>query len=79
MARPSLTQTINELNGATRGAYRVTVKANAEFNEVQVRLYESTMHNPIATAYIDRGHTVESRLNAAAELRATVGIYLRQQ
>jgi len=77
MDRPSLTKTIAELNGATRGAYRVTVKANSEFNEVQIRLYESTMINPIATAYIDRGHTVESRQACADEVRGTVAVYLR--
>lgn len=76
--RRSLSQTIAELNGSTQGAYRVTVKAVSEYNEVQVKLYESTMHNPIATAYIDRGHTVESRQACADEVLGTVNIYLRR-
>jgi hypothetical protein len=76
--RRSLTQTIRQLNGTRNGAYRVTVNAVAEFNEVQVRLYESTMANPIAVAYIDRGHTIESRQACADEVLGTVNIYLRR-
>lgn len=74
----SLSKTVASLNGSTKGAYRVTVKQISEFNEVQVRLYESTMTNPVAVAYIDRGHTVESRQACAAEVLGTVNVYLRR-
>ena len=72
----SLTQVCRELNGATRGAYRVTVRQSADWNEVQVKLYESTMALPIATAYHDRGHTRESRLDCAIQVAASVRSFL---
>lgn len=72
----NLTATVKALNGLTRGSYRVTIKQDAEYNEAQVRLWENTIKDPIATGFIDRGHTNESRFEAAAEVRGIVRAYL---
>jgi len=74
----SLTATCDELNGSRQGAYRVTVAQDAVANEVVIRLYENTMQNPIAVAYIDRGHTVESRRECCTEVIGTVSNYLKR-
>lgn len=72
----SLTKIIKALNGLRRGAYRITIRASAEWNEVQIRLHESNTREPIATGFIDRGHTRENRADAAEELRGLVLAYL---
>lgn len=72
----NLTATVKTLNGLTRGGYRVTVKQDAEYNEVQIRLYENTIREPIATGFIDRGHTNVTKFEAAAETRGIVRDYL---
>lgn len=72
----NLTATVKTLSGIKRGSYHVTIKQDSDWNEVQVRLWESGNRNPIATGFIDRGHTNESRFEAAAETRATVRAYL---
>lgn len=72
----SLTKTIKACNGMTRGAYRVTIKVEADYNEVQVRLWENTHSRAIATAFIDRGHTADDKAMAAEELRSTIRVYL---
>lgn len=72
----NLMATVRTLNGLTRGSYKVTITQDAEYNEVQCRLRDSTRGNPIATGFIDRGHTKESRYEAAEELRGLVRAYL---
>lgn len=74
--RSSLTIHIKALNGLTRGAYRVTVKKSAEWNEITVTLRENTMTRPVATGFVDCGHTSDSRREAAAEVRDLVRAYL---
>lgn len=76
MAGANLRATIKALHKAQRGSYFVTIKEDAEFNEITVKLYESTRGGAIATGYIDRGHTAESRYEAAEELRGLVRAYL---
>ena len=72
----SLTTTIKRLNGLRRGGYQVTIKPNAEYNEVQCRLWENADREPVATGFIDRGHTTEAKYCAAEELRGLVRAYL---
>jgi hypothetical protein len=72
----NLNKTIKALNGAKRGAYHVTLKASAEWNEVQIRLFENTIRGPIATGFIDRGHTTAERSEAATDVRSMVRAYL---
>lgn len=74
--RKSLTQVCRELNGKSHGAYRVTVVQSADWNEVQVRLYEGSRSQPIATAYHDRGHTRASRLDCGDQVEASVSAFL---
>lgn len=70
----SLTKTIEACNGLTRGAYRVTVKASADWNEITVRLYEG--RNQVASSFIDRGHTRIDRVEAAREIVGVVRMFL---
>lgn len=72
----NLAATIRQLNGLKRGGYRVTIKQDAEYNEVQCRLWENTTREPIATGFIDRGHTTQTKYEAAEELRGLVRAYL---
>lgn len=75
-ASMSLSRTIEHLNGLERGAYRVSIRASSEWNEITVRLYESTIRNPVACGYVDRGHTADTKREAAEELRGIVLAYL---
>jgi hypothetical protein len=72
----NITATVQRLNGLRRGGYRVTVTQSSEWNEVQIRLYENTIREPIASAFVDRGHTRESKFDAAGEVRDMIRIYL---
>ena len=72
----NITATIQACHGMRRGGYRITVKQDNEFNEIQVRLYENTIRHPIATWCVDRGHTRVSKLKAAEEARGLVRAYL---
>lgn len=72
----SLSKTIAHLNGITRGSYRVSIRASSEWNEITVRLYESTIRNPIAHGYVDRGHTADDKAAAAEEVRFLAHAYL---
>lgn len=74
---PSLSDTIRQLNGAKRGAYRVTVTASSQWNEIKVCLYEGSATRPHAVNHIDRGHTIEDRQGAQADLLACVNRMLR--
>lgn len=42
----------------------------------QVRLWESSNFKAIASSFIDRGHTMEDRFNAAQDVRSIVRAYL---
>lgn len=72
----SLTKHVSALNGLTRGAYRISVRQSAEWNEITVTLRENTTPRPIATGFIDRGHTPADHMTAAADLRGLVRAYL---
>lgn len=76
LAGANITATVRGVNGMRRGGYRITATQNNEFNEVEVRLYESSMRHPVATGFVDRGHTRESKLEAAEEVRGLVRAYL---
>lgn len=76
ISRYSLTMTVKAVNGMRCGGYRITATQNNEFNEVEVRLYENTMRHPVATGFVDRGHTRESKFEAAEEVRGLVRAYL---
>jgi len=70
----SLTKTIEACNGLERGSYRVTVKASSDWNEITVRLYDGRAM--IASSFIDRGHTKQTRTQAAQEVIDNVRMYL---
>lgn len=72
----NIAATIRACHGMRRGGYRITVKQDNEFNEIQVRLYENTIRHPTATGYVDRGHTTSDRFTAAEEVRGLVRAYL---
>lgn len=70
----NLRKNIEALNRQTRGSYRVTIAVSAQWNEITVTLRDG--HAIIAKGYVDRGHTKESRMDAAQELRGLVRVYL---
>lgn len=70
----SLRTNINALHRTCRGSYRVTIAVSAQWNEITVTLKDGT--GTVATGYVDRGHTKESRMDAAQELRGLVRGYL---
>lgn len=70
----SLTKTIEACNGLERGGYRVTVKASSDWNEITVRLYEGRAQ--VASSFIDRGHTKETRTQAAQDVIDNVRMFL---
>lgn len=70
----SLSKTIEACNGLERGSYRVTVKASSDWNEITVKLWDS--HALVASSYIDRGHTKETRTQAAQDVIDNVRMYL---
>ena len=72
----SLSQTIAHLNGITRGSYRVSIRASSEWNEITVRLLDSSSRIPVAHGYVDRGHTKDDKAAAAEEVRFLVHAYL---
>lgn len=69
---------VTALNGLTRENYRITVTTNAVWNEISVTLCKNTMTRPVATGFVDCGHTREDRDNAASKLRDLVRAYLCQ-
>lgn len=73
--RASLTTHIKALNGIERGSYRVKVSKDTQWNEITVRLTDTT-GTKYATGHIDMGHTREDRDSAAQELRGLVKAYL---
>lgn len=73
-----LTACVSILNQLTRGSYRLKAKTSRELNEITLELWESSIRQrPVATAYIDRGHTKDDRKAAAAELAGTARVFLR--
>jgi len=75
----SLSRTIAHLNGIENEAYRVTIRANSEWNEITVKLYSgSRKQHVIASSFIDRGHTAKTKREAANELRSIIQAYLRR-
>lgn len=70
----SLTKTIKACNGLERGSYRVTVKASSEWNEITVKLRDGQAL--VASSYIDRGHTKETRTQAAQDVIDNVRMFL---
>lgn len=77
MGSANLTQTIKALNGITRGSYFVTIRNDNEWNEVQVKLRDNPYsRTAIATGHVDKGHTQNSRNEAAQEVRSLVRAYL---
>lgn len=71
----NLSATIKAFDGTTRGSYFVRIKNNAEYNEIEIRLFDTTGCR-IATGYIDKGHTTAAKYEAAQELRGLVRAYL---
>ena len=77
MAGANMTQTIKACNGMERGSYRVVITKDRDYNEIQIRLKDGpAARQAIATAFIDCGHTAETRRIAAEEIRGTVRAYL---
>lgn len=78
LAGANLSRTISTLNGLTCGKHQIIIRSSAEFNEITIRLYDDTIskRTPIATAYIDRGHTAEEKYAAAEEVRGTARAFL---
>lgn len=74
LADKSITENIRRLNRRERGDYCITVKKIPEYNEIQIHLLNE--NKPIATTYIDYGHTAESRRDAISEMHGTVKAYL---
>lgn len=74
LADKSLTENVKRLNRRERGAYCITVKKIPEYNEVQIKLFNGRTET--ATAFIDYGHTRESRRDAIGEIHGTVKAYL---
>ena len=70
----SLSTNVAALHRVCRGSYFVTVALSREHNEITVTLKDGT--GTVATGYVDRGHTKESRMDAAQELRGLVRVYL---
>lgn len=72
----NLTATIKALQGTGSGSYFVTIANNTNYNEVEIKLYDSPRGKPIARGYVDKGHTSEDKYNAAQEVRGLVRAYL---
>lgn len=72
----SLTKTIKACQMLKRGAYSISIIVRPEYNEIELRLWENTVKRPIATAFIDRGHTADEKAMAAEDLRSTIRVYL---
>lgn len=77
MGGANLTKTIKALNGIERGSYRVSIYNDNNWNEIQVRLKNGPgSRGAIASGYIDKGHTAQSRNKAAQDVRSLVRAYL---
>ena len=77
MGEANMTQTVKALNGLSRGAYFVSIRDDKEWNEIQVRLRDNPYsRSAIACGHIDKGHTAQSRREAAQEVRSLVRAYL---
>lgn len=73
----SLRSAMAALNQVKKGAYSLKAKNSATWNEVRLELWESTISKPVATAFVDKGHTREDRKNAVLELVGTARVFLR--
>lgn len=73
----SLTSAVNALNQVKKGAYSLKAKNSTTWNEIRLELWESTISKPVATAFIDKGHSREDRKNAVLEMVGTARRFLR--
>ena len=69
--RLNVSNEVKALNGTRgRGSYYVRVKHDREWNEIRVILTDGTCKR--AEAFVDLGHTAESKADALSEVRGTV-------
>lgn len=76
--RLPLTACVTIINQLKKGSYRLKARTSHDLNEITLELWESSIRQrPVATAYIDRGHTRDDRKSAAKELAGTARAFLR--
>lgn len=74
MNRFSLSAVIKAQNGRCVRTRSVTVRASAEWNEVRIMARDKNAL--VATAYFDRGHTLDDKVDCAFQVRSYVDMFL---